>query len=185
LLGAAHNRLWRAIGGLAAVATIFVLAVYSLRVPQRGDLHIREVAAWISAQPGTQPTDIILGGSSPRRIAFYAGVAFRPWAENIPDDAARDEHLVDHLRNWHPAPRWLIVEYGPNYQRRRDDAMVSRLLSDPRLRGRLMEAPRASARTARAIRARVIEIGPPFTSSQSYYNPATRPAAATSQESEP
>ncbi len=123
----AHGRWVR----LALAGCFAVLVPYALRVPNGTDGYLRTMAAWISRHVPGAPQRVLLGGSSHRRVAFYARTRFLQWSEDPADAGALADLIVSRR------PDLLLVERGPGYERQGGDRVLAALRRDSRLSGRL------------------------------------------------
>ncbi|MBL8878871.1 MAG: hypothetical protein JNG88_07105 [Phycisphaerales bacterium] len=87
-------------GMVAAVLVVF--AGYLPRIPNANEAHLRDAATWLRSNGAVGRDALLLGGSSERRIAFYAEMRFQPWPENIPDEAVRTRAFLDHVSHFRP-----------------------------------------------------------------------------------
>lgn len=118
---------------LMAVA-LLVPGTYALRIPNAHDAHLRQAADWLAAQPGITSDSLLLGGSHERRIAFYAGMRFQPWPENIADPDARYRALVEHLLHFRPRVFAMETSYSPAQQELRgNQELADRILVEAAL----------------------------------------------------
>ncbi|MBI5863650.1 MAG: hypothetical protein HZB38_03905 [Planctomycetes bacterium] len=158
LLSEGWRRLWpaRRLPAIVFVAAAIVpLVVYAMRVPHTDDGHIPAIAAWIRSQPGVSERTILVGGSSQRRIAFYADIGFRAWAENAPSDDEKHASLVDHLVTWQPRADYFAIEIDPRARERseirKNDATLKRLLTDAAISARWVLAHEAIVKGDRRL----------------------------------
>lgn len=110
------------------------LAVYSLRVPNGADRDVAAAGWWLARQPTTVPGQLLLGGASERRIAFYGGVRWQGWPENAKGDA-RWQALREHLFDYRPA--YLAITVGSGDELAGNAALVEALRADAALSQRL------------------------------------------------
>lgn len=144
LIAAFRARGRKSWGVVAAMALLSPLSVYSLRVPHRDEGHLREAAGEIVAEAAHEheatwvtdrPPGLILGGSSIRRIAFYADATYAGYFENAP---TVDEQFTD-LR-WRliadpPVADWFAIEAAaacedPSNELEANRALLDRLFAD-------------------------------------------------------
>ncbi|GMU81791.1 MAG: hypothetical protein AMXMBFR47_16620 [Planctomycetota bacterium] len=151
LIAASRVRGRAAWGGVAAVGLLSPLAVYSLRVPHHDEGYLREAAAEIVAEAehehepvwvtGRAP-GLVLGGSSIRRVAFYADATYAGYFENA---ATLDERFAD-LR-WRlvadpPVADWFAIEAAAvcedvSNELEANRALLDRLFADAEVAGAL------------------------------------------------
>lgn len=84
------------------LSVMAVFIAYLSRIPNMKDAHLRDAANWLRLQETARPEALLLGGSSERRIAFYAEMRFQPWPENLHDDADRTRAFLDHVGHFRP-----------------------------------------------------------------------------------
>lgn len=124
------------VGWLVAVATWLPLAAYSTRVPNGADRDVAAMGRWLADQPSTRATDVLLGGASERRIAFYGGVQWRGWPENTAGFAERYTGLREDLLGI--APGYFAITTGGGSEVSENQKMLDALRNDaetgPRLR---------------------------------------------------
>lgn len=148
--GGTASRLTRAVITASALA---VSGVYALRVPNAQDAHLRQAATWLAAHPAVQPGALMLGGSSERRIAFYAGLRFQPWPENLSDPDARSRALLEHLVYFQPRVFALETAESAAQRELRGNARLPESISaDIRLREWLLEAHTIEGSGGRTLR---------------------------------
>jgi len=142
------------------MAALGPLAWYSLRVPQATSGYIRDAALWIRRQPAVDRSAILVGGSSQRRIAFYADVSFRPWEENARSQDEKLASLADHLGTWQPAARFFAIEIEPaapaGHERFGNAELLESLSRDSRVARRI--AAQQSFPIAQNAELRLIEL---------------------------
>src|SRR5690606_3206307 len=91
--------------------------------------------AWLARHAGLRASDVLLGGASERRIAFYAGIGWRGWPENAPA-AERLGLLRAHLLG--DRPEYFAIELGRGDELAGNAALLEALRQEeqvgPRLR---------------------------------------------------
>lgn len=122
----------------AVLAVVFLpLALRSLAVPNAHDEFLRAAADWLTANEPEAAGKTLLCGSSPRRVAFYAGMYHAGWNERTEDYDA----LVAAFRNSGAA--YFAIEVASPDARREDferagnRALLTRLRTDPAVADRL------------------------------------------------
>ncbi len=118
---------------LFLAACIGPLAAYALRVPNAGDAFVARTADWLASNVPEARGRVLLGGSSQRRIAFYADTQFVPWNEYEPDEAARfrDVHgYIVHADAEH-GPHFFALQTAATEEGRQDARLLEQLLADP------------------------------------------------------
>jgi hypothetical protein len=103
------------------------LCLYSLRIPNGETAFLRRAATWLTANRPDVHTKLLAGGSSQRRIAFYANMRWKYWLED-PEDF---ERVRGEMLYWRPD--YFAIETGSGFERERNDDLLEQLLSDPQL----------------------------------------------------
>ena len=119
------GRRWTA--GLLLAACLLPSAWYALRVPNAQDRFLVDAAHWLATRDPQVATQRLLCGSSARRIAFYAGLRWEPWAEQPESYAALSKQIRD------GGPGYFAIEAGPGFERDGNRELVEKLLHDTRL----------------------------------------------------
>lgn len=114
-------------GLLAVVMLMSPLAIYSLRIPNGAESFLRDAARWLNEQGPAVRGRLMVSGSSPRRVAFYAGLRHQAWPENEGSYNALSEHLL-HFR-----PQYFAIEDGPGRERTGNADLMKRLGQDERI----------------------------------------------------
>ncbi len=78
-----RGRPW--VGGLVVAVCLLPLAAYALRVPNQKDRFLMDASRWLVAHDPDLASKRLLGGSSTRRIAFYADMRWEGWSEDQTD----------------------------------------------------------------------------------------------------
>lgn len=127
---------------LAVLAVLAPLALYSLRVPNGDGRYLRDAAADIVAAASATPVDagnclgnrvgLILGGSSVKRVAFYAGATYAGYRENA---ESVEERFADlRWRILAPSADWFLIEAaergGASKELEANRALLDRLFAD-------------------------------------------------------
>ncbi len=124
-LARANARRW--LWPTTLVICLAPLAGYSLRIPNGETGFLRRGAAWLTANRSDVHTKLLSGGSSQRRIAFYADMRWKYWLED-PQDFERIHGEMLYQR-----PDYFALEVGPGFERRRNDELIKRLEHDPEI----------------------------------------------------
>jgi hypothetical protein len=131
----ARRRRWLARG--FAGLCLLPLAIYSLRVPHGADAFVAQAARWLQQHDPQVESKLLLGGSSQRRLAFYANMRMQAWPENEPTlDRCFDElraHLVG------SRPDYFAIESGPGEERAGNDQLLERLRADDEVAAHVTE----------------------------------------------
>jgi hypothetical protein len=113
------------------------LAGYATRVPNGADHDVASVGRWLASSPPAHSSDVLLGGASERRIAFYGGVQWHGWPENEADPGQRYDGLCSHLLG--VAPTYFAITTGGGTEVRENGDLLDALLVDPLIGPRLRE----------------------------------------------
>lgn len=147
----------RRAGLLLGAVTLATLGVYAMRVPNRHDTHLVRAAEWLRGRMRHPPSSTsnpaagsgqakLLGGSSQKRLAFYADLCFVPWPENEPDEARRLAELKSHVLG--ERPEWFAIEIDGRDRRDTEfagnEALLRALLNDAEIAPRVAEVHRES-----------------------------------------
>ncbi|MFH1748048.1 MAG: hypothetical protein ABIG44_13515 [Planctomycetota bacterium] len=103
------------------------LAVYALRQPNHADKFLVEAAQELVNRDPEISQKVIMGGSSIRRIVFYANARWKYWYE-APDDYEGLQRQIITAR-----PDYFIIETGPGFERRGNQNVVEQLGDDVQL----------------------------------------------------
>jgi len=103
------------------------LLLYALRVPNAGTEWLRRAGDWLAVNEPRIASRVLLSGSSPKRVAFYAGCRWVPWYEN-PENPASVRDLLLSVR-----PDYFVVETGDDFERRGNAELLETLRADPTL----------------------------------------------------
>jgi hypothetical protein len=125
------------IASSVALITLGVLGFYAARVPNGADAPVRATAAWLVRHDPRRQEKVLLGGSSERRIAFYADTRWRPWPENEPDPEQRCLQLRDRLLDLRPD--YFAITTEPQDRPGSNRALLQQLQRDARVGPRLHE----------------------------------------------
>ena len=125
----------RLFAGAVTLGTVLPLGLYSLRVPNAVDRPLREVAEWARINLENRDAKLLIGGTSERRISFYAGMRWQGWPENEPSETSRFEKLRAHIHDY-PAD-FVALRAGPGAELVGNQALLERLQRDPQMSGRL------------------------------------------------
>lgn len=159
LVQLATGRGRRGLAALALALPALPLALYSLRVPNSQDAHLVAAARLLAAQDAGIRDRRLLSGSSGRRIAFYADMAWEPWHEQPEHYAA----LTRQIRGGRPG--YFALELGRGEELAGNGALAERLLHDPQLApwlGSVQRLPRPAGGELLLIelRGRPVDTGP-------------------------
>lgn len=137
LLGRVVHLAWAnrrpASGVLAILVCLAPLLAYALRVPNSKDAFLAGAARWLVQYDPEHETKRLLGGTSTRRIAFYADMAWEHW----PETPADYDGLRDQLRGL--APGYFAIEVageagqGDQKEREGNRELVTHLEDDAEL----------------------------------------------------
>lgn len=147
-----YSRIARLGRGGIVLLVLVVSGVYSARIPNAQSADLRQAANWILGNSQEPVVSLLLGGSNERRIAFYAGLHFQPWPENLPDPAARRQALVEHLL--HFRPRYFAIETADAESQRElrgNRELFESILSEPRLQPALDRVHEVSSEAGRTL----------------------------------
>ncbi len=67
---------------------VLPLAIYSLRVPNGLEGYLQRAGRWLARHDQRATSKLLVSGSGPRRVAFYADTAWQPWYEDAADVGA-------------------------------------------------------------------------------------------------
>lgn len=135
---AARPRLtWVAV--LLAVVCFGVLWRYAVRIPNADDGFLFRAGAWLRTARPEFIGQRLLGGSSERRVAFYAGMKHQPWDEYRPTLEQRLWSLRAEIMDSGPGyePACLAIIIGLEGDAADAGELLAALLSDPQVAGRL------------------------------------------------
>lgn len=104
------------------------MALRSFFIPNGADAFIADAARWLREHDPEVSTKLLLGGSSQRRLAFYADLRLQPWPENEPTIERRFEALRDHLLG--SRPDYFAIDTGPGQERAGNDELLELLRAD-------------------------------------------------------
>ncbi len=152
----AAARLRPAAGVSLLVVACLPLAVYSLRIPNGVDGFVRRAGEWLADEDPHASQRLLLGGSSQRRIAFYADTRFQPWPENEPAPQRRFDALRAHLLGSNPD--YFAIEVGRGDELAGNDELLARLLADAAVGPRLREV--ASFESPRGVELKLMRLLP-------------------------
>lgn len=113
--------------GALLAACFLPSAAYALRVPNEQDAFLAAAAQWLTTTDPQVTAKRLLSGSSPQRIAFYAGMRWESWAEK-PDEYAV---LARQIRAG--GPGYFALEVGPGFERTGNRAVLDQLQHDEQL----------------------------------------------------
>lgn len=131
----ARARRWgRLVTTGAGIAVLLPLAIYSLRIPNREAALLRPVANALRADPALRGA-LLLGGSNHSRVAYFAGLRFQPWPENLAVPESRFQALREHIL--HHRPNLVAMDVGRSDETGENTALLERLRADPELGPRL------------------------------------------------
>jgi hypothetical protein len=131
----ARGRRWLA--RVFAALCVLPLAMYSLRVPHAADAFIREASRWLCRYDPQVESKLLLGGSSQRRLAFYANMRMQAWPENEPTFDRCFDELRTHLVG--SRPDYFAIESGPGEERADNDQLLERLRADDEVAAHVVE----------------------------------------------
>jgi hypothetical protein len=114
------RRSW-VLGVATAAVALGPLLAYAFRVPNGHERYLRDAARWLAENAATG--EVVVSGSSGRRIAFYAGVDWRQWGETPEDVAGAVALLRASGRGY------FALESGAGFERRGNDALLAALLA--------------------------------------------------------
>ncbi len=122
----------------AVLAVVYLpLGLYGLRIPNDADRFLTASARWLNAHEPNAAGQRLVSGSSPQRIAFYAGLRWQPWWEDQRDY----ESLAGLLRSGPPGYFALELESPrvkrPGFEIAGNRALLARLLADETVAPRL------------------------------------------------
>ncbi len=125
------------LSALVLTACVLPLAAYAARVPNRQDRFLADAPRWLTGHDPNLSSKRLVGGSSTRRIAFYADLRWEQWFE--------DPHDVQSLRAQllSGGPGYFAIEVDPADSDRRDSErggnreLVKRLLADAEIAAHL------------------------------------------------
>jgi len=120
-----------------AALCILPLVIYSLRVPNAADAFIAEAARWLCQHDPQVESRLLLGGSSQRRLAFYAGMRMQYWPENEPTLERQFAELRAHLVG--SRPDYFAIESGPGAERAGNDQLLESLRADEQVAAQVAE----------------------------------------------
>jgi hypothetical protein len=109
------------------VTIIASLAVYAARVPNGADGFVPEAVAWLRQYDPELSRRTFMGGSSERRIAFYAGAAYTQWPEHLPEGPERLAELSGYL--FGGRPDYFLIETGPSPELRPNATTLEKLMA--------------------------------------------------------
>jgi len=115
---------------LVLTACVLPLAAYAARVPNRQDRFLADATHWLTAHDPNLQSKRLVGGSSTRRIAFYADMRWDQWFEDPNDVRSLRAQLLG------GGPGYFAVEVDPAGSGRKDSEragsreMVEHLLAD-------------------------------------------------------
>jgi hypothetical protein len=120
-----------------AALCVLPLVVYSLRVPNGADAFIAQAAHWLCEHDPQVKSKLLLGGSSQRRLAFYANMRMQAWPENEPTLDRCFAELHAHLVG--SRPDYFAIESGPGEERAGNDQLLERLRADDEVAAHVAE----------------------------------------------
>ena len=103
------------------------LCAYSLRIPNGETAFLRRTASWLTSNRQDLRAKLLTGGSSQRRIAFYANMRWKYWLED-PGDLERIRGEMLYSR-----PDYFAIETGRGFERERNAELLEQLRREPRL----------------------------------------------------
>jgi hypothetical protein len=115
---------------LVLTACVLPLAAYAARVPNRQDRFLADATRWLTGHDPDLSSKRLVGGSSTRRIAFYADMRWEQWFEDPNDAATLRAQLLS------GGPGYFAIEVDPAGSRDRGSersgnrALVEHLLGD-------------------------------------------------------
>lgn len=126
-----RNRLFP--GMLVFLVFFTPLVAYSQRVPNADDGVVRTAGEQLRGIPNFSKSQILVGGSNEKRIAFYADCRFQPWAENQSTPEARLEALRHELfdATGDFRPRFFAMEIDRSPGGDEDARLLARFSATP------------------------------------------------------
>ena len=103
------------------------LALYSLRQPNAGDRYLVDAARWLAERDPEIASKVVMSGSSPRRVAFYAGARWADWYESPEYLGALQRRIMD------VRPDYFLLETGKGYERKGMAAVLAHFDDDAEL----------------------------------------------------
>ncbi|MGE0480890.1 MAG: hypothetical protein AB7Q17_10515 [Phycisphaerae bacterium] len=125
-----RRRRW--VGVVVIAACLAPLAAYAARIPNADAAVLREVARVIRGTDPDAESRLLLGGSSEKRIAFYADLQFQAWPENEPEPGARYAALRDHVLYFRP--QYVAISFGAGREVADNERLANALAGDDELR---------------------------------------------------
>jgi hypothetical protein len=129
-----HHTHQRGAHGLTALVVAAVLlppGLYAARVPNGKDAFLRRAATWLTRHDETSGARRLLGGSSMKRVAFYAGMGWVHWPEDPRDYEAMCAHLVGLEGGYFALELESDHADRDQFERAGNRALVERLMDDP------------------------------------------------------
>lgn len=127
---ARRGRRW--VGAALVAISLAPLAAYAARIPNADAVAVRETARVIRQSDPLAASRLLLGGSSQKRIAFYANMLFQAWPENEPELAARYVALREHIL--HFRPDYFAIELGAGRELAGNRRLADELAGDVAIR---------------------------------------------------
>lgn len=109
-------------------AALVPLAYYATRIPGAKEAHLRTSALRILIDDPGAFRRPLLGESSHSRIAFYAGMRFVRWPEDIGEGEQRYAILRDAIRGFRP--RYVTIETGEGEALAGNEDLLQRFVGD-------------------------------------------------------